>query len=112
MQNEKGRWFDGTINVPTVLMILGTAGSLGLSIVGIYNSFDHRILLLEQNDKAQEQHFGRIESDQSQMKSDVKEQLRDIASDLRDAKASIGEVHDQLIENSAGNRPDTRRWAK
>jgi hypothetical protein len=108
----KRTWFDGTINLPTIGSIIFAMVSATVFGVGLYNTLDRRVLTLEQNDKQQEQHFARIESDQSQIKSDVKEQLRSIASDVKDTNVKIDQVHDQLLENSAGQRTDTRRWAK
>jgi hypothetical protein len=106
------RWFDGTINIPTVGSIIAAMVTATAFGVGLYNSLDRRVQTLEDHDKNQEQHFLRIESDQSQLKSDVKEQLRGIASDVKDTNTKIDHLNDQLYQNSVGNRPDTRRWAK
>lgn len=109
---KHGLSFDGTVNIPTVgSIIVAVVVTVGFGI-RIYNGFDDRIRDLETSDRQQEQHFSRIESDQSQTKSDMKEQLRSIASDVKDTNTKIDQVHDQLLENSAGNRSDTRRWAK
>lgn len=112
MLTEKKSWFDGTVNLPTVGSIIAAAAAAAVFGVGLYNNLDRRVQTLEDHDKNQEQHFSRLESDQSQIKSDVKEQLRSIASDVKDTNTKIDQVHDQLLENSAGNRNDTRRWSK
>lgn len=112
MTDQRRTWFDGTINVPTILTVVGAAITAGAFGVGVYNSLDHRVSALEYSDKQQEQHFTRVENDQAQIRSDVKEQLRDIASDVKDAKTQISQVHDQLLENSPAARPELQRWTK
>lgn len=111
MQVERPRWFDGTINVPTILSILIAGISVAYFCVGLYNSLDRRVMTLEASDRAQEQHFNRIESDQSQLRNDMKEQLKSIGSDVKELSNKIDQWKDQMINNS-GNTTGIRRWTR
>jgi hypothetical protein len=110
MQVERPRWFDGTINVPTILSVLIAGVSVAYFCVGLYNSLDRRVMTLEASDRAQEQHFNRIESDQSQLRNDMKEQLKSIGSDVKELSNKLDQWKDQMI--NSGNAPGIRRWTR
>ncbi|SPB16540.1 hypothetical protein NOV72_03739 [Caballeronia novacaledonica] len=101
-------WFDGTINIPTVLSVLFAAVSATGFCIGLYNNVSQRVLLLEERDRQQEVHFQTIERDQAALRSDVKDQLKAIGSDIKDTNSKL----DQLLYNRAGVRPETRGWTR
>lgn len=106
---HKLRWLDVTINVQSLLMaaIAAAAGAVVMwySLVG-------RVTTLEEHDRQQELHFTALERSIDQQRNDVKEQLRNISSDVKETNQKIDNLLQQMYVSSAGNRPDTRRWAK
>ncbi|MDE1154420.1 MAG: hypothetical protein PW735_01675 [Acidobacteriaceae bacterium] len=95
MNDEPKRsWFDGTINLPTILSTLVMAvGACGFCI-NLYNGIEHRVTVLEQHDLAA-----------ADNRTEVKDSLKAINDKL-------DKLNDRLIANSAGQRPDIQRWAK
>ncbi|WP_153135188.1 hypothetical protein [Paraburkholderia agricolaris] len=106
--DSRRSWFDGTINIPTVLSVIGGAIGATVFCIGLYNNVSQRVLLLEEHDRQQEVHFQAVERDQAALRSDVKEQLKGISSDVKDTNQKL----DQLLYNRAGVRPDTRGWTR
>lgn len=106
--DSRRSWFDGTINIPTVLSVVSGAVAASVFCVGLYNNVSQRVLLLEERDRQQEIHFQALERDQAALRSDVKEQLKAISSDVKDTNQKL----DQLLYNRADQRPDTRRWMR
>lgn len=93
-QNPRRHWFDGTINLPTILSVLGAAAAATTFCVSQYYSIEHRVTVLEQHDIAA-----------TENKSDVQRSLDKI-------NEKLDKLNDRLIANSASSRPDTQRWAK
>jgi hypothetical protein len=106
--DSRRSWFDGTINIPTVLSVVSGVAAASVFCVGLYNNVSQRVLLLEEHDRQQELHFQAVERDQAALRSDVKEQLKGISSDVKDTNQKL----DQLLYNRADQRPDTRRWMR
>jgi hypothetical protein len=106
--DSRRSWFDGTVNIPTVLSVIGGAVGAAVFCVGLYNNVSQRVLLLEERDRQQEIHFQAVERDQAALRSDVKEQLKGISSDVKDTNQKL----DQLLYNRAEARPETRRWMR
>jgi hypothetical protein len=106
--DSRRSWFDGTINIPTVVSVVGGAIAASVFCVGLYNNVSQRVLILEERDRQQEVHFQALERDQATLRSDVKEQLKAISSDVKDTNQKL----DQLLYNRADQRPDTRRWMR
>lgn len=106
--DSRRNWFDGTINIPTVLSIISAAVVVSVFAVGLYNGIDRRVLQLEGAHGEVEKHFARIEQDQQRLRDDVKEQLRGISSDVKDTNQKL----DQLLYNRAGARPETKGWTR
>lgn len=71
-----------------------------------------RVSTLEEHDRQQEVHFTQVERTIDQQRNDVKEQLRGIGQDVKDTNTKLDNLTQQLILSSAGNRPDTKRWAR
>ena len=106
--DSRRNWFDGTINIPTVLSVLFAAMSATAFCIGLYNNVSQRVLLLEERDRQQEIHFQAIEREQAGLCNDVKDQLKAIGTDIKDTNQKL----DQLLYNRAGVRPETRGWTR
>jgi hypothetical protein len=96
--DSRRTWFDGTINIPTVISVIGAAVGATVFCVGLYNNVAERVLILEEHDRQQEIHFQGIERDQA----------AGISSDIKDTNLKL----DQLLYNRAGQRPDTKGWTR
>ena len=106
---QKPRWLDATINVQTLFFAVVAAA--GGAIVMWYTLVG-RVSTLEEHDRQQEAHFAQIERSVDQNRTDVKEQLRGIGQDVKDTNKKLDDLTQQLIMSSAGNRADTKRWAR
>jgi uncharacterized protein involved in exopolysaccharide biosynthesis len=102
-------WLDTTVNIQTLVTgIIGAA----IALVAVYIGLIGRVSTLEEHDKQQESHFTRIETAMQEQRSDMRDQLRDIGQSVKDTNAKIDALKDQLVSNSAGNRPGIRGWTK
>jgi hypothetical protein len=107
------RWLDTTISLQNLLVwILGGVLALGWMSYQTYTGMTDNIKELKASDKAQNDHFTRIESAMQDQRSDTREQLRNIGADVKDLSSKLDWWKDQMINNSAGNRPETRKWSK
>lgn len=50
MTDPKRSWFDGTINLPTILSVVAAAATACVFAVTTYNGVEHRVTILEQHD--------------------------------------------------------------
>jgi uncharacterized coiled-coil protein SlyX len=97
--------FDFSVNLPTLLMMLGMCvTSIGF-VFGVYSSLDKRILELEASDKQQELHFQRIEISQADSRSEVRQSIDKLGD-------KIDKLNDKFSFNAAGSRPETSRWTR
>jgi ribosome-associated translation inhibitor RaiA len=87
-------WFDGTVNLPTILSVLGAAAAATTFCVSQYYNIEHRVTVLEQHDIAA-----------TENKTDVQRSLDKINDKL-------DKLNDRLLAKSADVRSDTQRWAK
>ena len=106
--DSRRTWFDGTINIPTVISVIGAAVGATVFCVGLYNNVAERVLILEEHDRQQEVHFQSIERDQATLRSDVKDQLKGISADIKDTNLKL----DQLLYNRADSRPESKGWIR
>lgn len=90
----KRNWFDGTINIPTVITVLGAAVAIAGTGISLYNGIEHRVTVLEQHDDM------------------AKENRVTVQSSLDKINDKLDKLNDRLITNSAGNRPEMQRWSK
>lgn len=90
----KRSWFDGTINLPTILAVILAAVSASAVGVGLYNGIEHRVTILEQRADA------------------AKENQSAVQASLDKINDKLDRLNDRLINNSAGNRADMQRWSK
>lgn len=91
---QKRSWFDGTINLPTILSVVLAAVTASVFCVSLYNGIEHRVTVLEQHDEA------------------TKDNRSAVQNSLDKINDKLDKLNDRLITNSAGNRPDMQRWAK
>lgn len=101
--------FDFRISVQSLL--IAVIGAVVTATVGWYGVIG-RVSALEQRDREQEAHFARIERAMQEQRDDVRQQLRDINGSVKDTNAKIDSLRDMLIQNSAGARPDIKRWSR
>ena len=73
---------------------------------------DRRVVDLEHSDKDQEAHFSRVESALAQYQASSDRQFDDMRRTLSDINKKLDDMHDQLLLNGAGNRPELRKWTK
>ncbi len=106
---HKASWLDTNINVQSLFFALIAAAG---GAVVMWYALVGRVATLEEHDKQQEVHFSQIERALDQQRTDVKEQLRSIGQDVKDTNTKLDNLTQQLILSSAGNRPDTKRWAR
>lgn len=106
---QKHRWIDTTISVQKMLLAI-IAAIIGFT--GAYYGIVGRVQALESNDKEQDRHFIRVEATIQEQRSDTRDALRSIGQDVKDLANKFDQMKDQMIANSAGNRPDMQRWAK
>ncbi len=109
MGTSQGGFFDVKVNVQSLVM--SAIAAAGGAIVMWY-SLVGRVQTLEDHDKQHEVHFSQVERALDQQRTDVKEQLRGIGQDVKDTNKKLDDLTQQLILNSAGGRPDIRRWAR
>lgn len=93
-EGQKRNWFDGTINIPTVITVLGAAVGIAGTGISLYNGIEHRVTVLEQHDETAK---------------DNRVSVNDKLDKLND---KLDRLNDRLISNSAGNRPEMQRWSK
>jgi hypothetical protein len=94
MTDPKRSWFDGTVNLPTILSVVVAAGTACVFAVTTYNGIEHRVTILEQHDIQATENRG------------------DVRQSLQDINTKLDKLNDKLIASSAGNRPDMQRWSK
>lgn len=100
------KFFDATINVPTILTMVGMIVTVVVFGFGIYTSFDKRLTTLEQNDKEQESHFLRIEQANAEFRTDIRQTMGNIQS-------TVGQIRDWMISDGrVSNRAEARQWTK
>lgn len=92
--SPKSKWFDGTVNLPTILSVVLAAVAASAFGVGLYNNIEHRVTVLEQHDDAAKENRGTVQNS------------------LDKINDKLDKLNDRLITNSAGNRPDMQRWSK
>jgi hypothetical protein len=80
--DRKARWFDGTINLPTIISVLTAVGSVAIYGVNELSDIKMRLTRLEDHESVTRDHFALIEQSQTALRQDVSGQLRDINQKL------------------------------
>lgn len=94
MTDPKRSWFDGTINLPTILSVVAAAATACVFAVTTYNGVEHRVTILEQHDIQATENRGNVQNS------------------LDKINEKLDRLNDKLIASSAGARPDMQRWSK
>jgi hypothetical protein len=79
---RKTRWFDGTINLPTIIAVISAIGSIAVYGVNELGDMKMRITRLEDHETVNRERFATIEKNQDNLRQDVAGQLRDINGKL------------------------------
>jgi hypothetical protein len=99
---QKPRWIETKINIQTLVTgILGAAIALSVS----YFTLVQRVSLIEAdviNLKAA-QHDKQVQTENS---------LTEIKGSVHDTNDKIDKLTNYLLQNNAGSRPETKRWAQ
>jgi hypothetical protein len=80
--SERKRWFDGTINLPTIIAVISAIGSIAVYGINELGDLKMRITRLEDHENVTRDRFTQIEQNQAALRQDVAGQLRDINGKL------------------------------
>lgn len=93
METKRG-WFDGTINLPTILSVVAAASTASVFAVSTYDGIEHRVTVLEEQAKT------------------AQDNRASVQNSLDKINDKLDRLNDRLIANSAGQQPGIQRWAK
>ncbi|WP_186197982.1 hypothetical protein [Burkholderia gladioli] len=99
--NPRINWSAASVVLTAAL----AAGGSAFAVNQAYFTLASDVRSIKEKNLAQDQRMDRIEKDQADLKNDTTQQLRDISGDVK-------EIRNYLMNNSAAERPDTRRWAR
>lgn len=99
---QKPRWFDTTINVQT--LVTGVIGA-GIALAVAYFTLVQRVSLIEAD-------VANLKISQHDKQVQTENSLTEIKGSVHDTNDKIDKLTSFLLQNSAGERPDARRWAK
>ncbi|KAF1065290.1 hypothetical protein DX980_20255 [Burkholderia gladioli] len=99
--NSRFNWSAASVVLTAAL----AAGGSAFAVNQAYFTLASDVRSIKEKNLAQDQRMDRIEKDQADLKNDTAQQLRDISGDVK-------EIRNYLMNNSAAERPDTRRWAR
>lgn len=102
MNEPKRSWLDTTINVQTLATgIVGAAIALAVA----YFTLVSRVSLIEAD-------VANLKSAQHDKQAQTDNSLTEIKGSVKDTNEKIDKLTSFLLQNNAGNRPDTKRWAQ
>ncbi|KAF1062774.1 hypothetical protein DX980_07275 [Burkholderia gladioli] len=99
--NSRINWSAASVVLTAAL----AAGGSAFAVNQAYFNLSSDVRSIKEKNAAQDDRMSRIEKDQADQRNNIDEKLRDINADLK-------EVRNYLMNNQAGSRPDTRRWAR
>jgi len=99
---QKPRWIDTTVNVQA--LVTGVIGAV-IALTVTYFTLVQRVSLIEADvaNLKIAQHDKQIQTENS---------LTEIKGSVHDTNDKIDKLTSYLLTNNAGNRPDTKRWAR
>lgn len=108
------RWtFEKSLNIPTMLMIIGMTTSSVLYVAKGWADQDRRIESSERKAEAAMLEMKRLEAAQAAQARDQAAQMSTIRSEVRTDLRDINSKLDTLLLNSAGARSsDLKQWSK
>lgn len=99
---QKPRWVDTKINLQSlVTAIIGA----GVALTVAYFTLVQRVSLIEADvvNLKNSQHDKQVQTENS---------LTEIKGSVHDTNDKIDKLTSYLLQNNAGNRPDTKRWSR
>lgn len=98
----RARWIDTRINLQTLLTaIVGAAIALTVA----YFALVQRVSLIEAD-------VANLKTAQHDKQVQTENSLTEIKGSVHDTNDKIDKLTSFLLQNNAGNRPDTKRWAR
>lgn len=101
-ENQRPRWIDTTINLQT--LVTGMIGA-ALALAVAYFTLVQRVSLIEAD-------VANLKTGQHDKQVQTENSLTEIKGSVRDTNDKIDKLTSYLLTNNAGNRPDTKRWAR
>lgn len=102
MSDTRTRWLDTKINIQALVTgILGAAVALTVS----YFTLVQRVSLIEAD-------VANLKTAQHDKQVQTENSLTEIKGSVHDTNDKIDKLTSFLLQNNAGNRPDTKRWAR
>jgi hypothetical protein len=99
---QKPRWVETKINLQTLVTgILGAAVALTVS----YFTLVQRVSLIEAD-------VANLKTAQHDKQVQTENSLTEIKGSVHDTNEKIDKLTNFLLQNNAGNRPDTKRWSR
>jgi hypothetical protein len=99
---QKPRWVETKINLQTLVTgILGAAVALTVS----YFTLVQRVSLIEAD-------VANVKAAQHDKQAQTENSLTEIKGSVHDTNEKIDKLTNFLLQNNAGNRPDTKRWSR
>jgi hypothetical protein len=102
MDAHKPRWIDATINLQT--LVTGVIGA-GIALTVAYFTLVQRVSLIEAD-------VANLKIAQHDKQVQTENSLTEIKGSVHDTNDKIDKLTSYLLQNNAGNRPDTKRWAR
>lgn len=99
---QKPRWIDTTINIQT--LVTGIIGA-GIALTVAYFTLVSRVSLIEQD-------VANLKSAQHDKQTQTENSLTEIKGSVHDTNEKIDKLTGFLLQNNAGDRPETKRWAR
>lgn len=101
-ENTRPRWIETKINLQTLITgILGAAVALTVS----YFTLVQRVSLIEAD-------VANLKTAQHDKQVQTENSLTEIKGSVHDTNEKIDKLTNFLLQNNAGNRPDTKRWSR
>jgi hypothetical protein len=99
---QKPRWIETKINLQSlVTAIIGA----GVALTVAYFALVQRVSLIEAD-------VANLKTAQHDKQIQTENSLTEIKGSVHDTNEKIDKLTNFLLQNNAGNRPDTKRWAR
>lgn len=99
---QRPGWFNTTINVQT--LATGIIGA-GIALTVAYFTLVQRVSLIEAD-------VANLKTAQHDKQVQTENSLTEIKGSVHDTNDKIDKLTSFLLQNNAGSRPDTKRWAR
>lgn len=99
---QKPRWIDTKINLQS--LVTGIIGA-SIALAVAYFTLVQRVSLIEAD-------VVNLKSSQHDRQAQTDNSLTEIKGSVHDTNEKIDKLTSFLLQNNAGNRPDTKRWAR